>query len=68
MPTAPGKTFSGTFTNYFEGTSKVGAGAGAGSGALPQEVSEKPASAAIRPRIVVIFIIFFCLLFWLERL
>jgi hypothetical protein len=36
----------------------IGAGAGgASSGALPQEVREKPESAAIRPRTVAIFIV-----------
>lgn len=37
----------------------MGAGAGgASSGALPQEVREKPARAAIRPRTVTSFIVF----------
>ena len=34
-------------------------GAGASGGALPQEVREKPASAAIRPRTVANFIVIF---------
>lgn len=44
---------------YLDGTSTEGAGAGAASGALPQEDSEKPVSAAKRPRMVAIFIVVF---------
>jgi len=43
---------------YFMGSTTMGAGgSGTSGGALPQEVREKPARAAIRPIMVAIFIV-----------
>lgn len=42
-------------------TGGAGGAGGASGGALPQEVSENPASAAISPTMVAIFIVILCI-------
>lgn len=59
MRPTPGQKLRKAGPYLEEGILIVTGASGAGSGALPQEVSEKPARAAIRPRMVAIFIVVF---------